>query len=367
MGYSRQEAIKMFMGINYDITHYDNTFPEGGVRDTRYVNATFIGWRWEYIGNLSINDPALSNEFVRADQNSGDSDEDLAYDYEVNGWDISSFPPTKGTDGSWEDGRTRVRGAILRNQDWIPVALYNFEDNDTAISDRIANALVANNHKKAKISVMEDFVIGGIGAVESGEIKRTPDEIMFWLINKAKIESRFDNVKGIFTKIQNKILSRTSKEKELVTLQDREDWLLWIDKMKGVNPDHILLYLANTGTAASRFWTDHVLSEHGKPKPIILYTNSYSPHDCANDVDYFVSTLMSYHKRTYAYVNNGITSQTELFSIKAPTEPPFKILGVIPNLKKADQPKLYKEHKIVDVDNYIYQGCNISKILQLVA
>ena len=275
-------------------------------------------------------------------------------------------PPIKKTNGDWEDGRTRVLGALRVKQDWIPVARFNFNSKNP-VSDAVANAIIANNHKRARRSVMEDFVVGGIKVVESGEVVRNFDDVMSWLTDVAKIEERFDNVSGIWTKIVNQILERTSRQKELVLIKEREDWLTWVDGMSTINSKQILLYKAGSGTSGSRYWTDHVLPNGGTPPPTILYTNSYSPEKCSEDVKTFMADLTTYHEQTYALVNNAITGATEMFSLRAPVELPFAPLGVIPNLKKNGQPILFDNHELSTVDDYINDGSPISNVLKIVA
>lgn len=355
------EDTKTFMGNPVSLSDYHSIYKKGCKEFEQFNSATFRRFDWEYIGNLKSDDPRLDNEGIKADMNTDGGVEELAYDYRVNGWSTSYFPPIKKTNGDWEDGRTRVLAAISVKQDWIPVALFDF-DSKTPVSDSVANAIIANNHKRARRSVMEDFVVGGIKTVESGEIVRDFNSIMNWLVNVAKIEERFDNTNGIWTKIANKILDRTSREKELVLIKDREDWLTWIDGMSGINHKQILLYKAGSGTSASRYWTDHVLPNHGTPPATILYTNSYSPAKCSADVDIFVEELKAYHKQSYGLVNNAITGATEMFSLRAPTDLPFKFLGVIPNLKKNGQPVLFDNYQLSTIDDYINAGSPISQI-----
>ena len=360
------EDTKTFMGKPVSLSDYHSIFKKGCKEFEQFNSATFMDFDWEYIGNLKPDDPQLDNEGIKADMNTDGGVEELAYDFRVNGWSTAYFPPIKKTNGDWEDGRTRVLSAILAKQDWIPVARFNF-NSEKPVSDAVANAIIANNHKRARRSVMEDFVAGGIKTVESKEIARDFNDIMDWLVLVAKVEERFDNVSGIWTKIVNQILERTSREKELVLIKERDDWLTWVDGISGINSKHILLYKAGSGTSASRYWTDHVLPNCGTPPATILYTNSYSPAKCSEDVKAFMADLKTYHEQTYALVNNAITGATEMFSLRAPVELPFAPLGVIPNLKKNGQPILFDNHELSTIDNYINDGSPISNALKIVA
>ena len=54
---------------------------------------------------------------------------------------------------------------------------------------------------------MEDFIEGGVKVVESKEVNRNSDSVMKWLTDKAKVEERFSNDSGIWTKIVNSTLN----------------------------------------------------------------------------------------------------------------------------------------------------------------
>ena len=373
--YKMEKYIRTFAGRKVNVNDYTTRYVENPDPSlTKFNNLTFMEFGWEYIGNIDPYDestwpPELKNEGVRAEQSSGAGKDDLAYDFRVDGWSTDYFPPIKKTNGEWEDGRTRILAARLNKEDYIPRALFN-SNTDTPVSDSTANGLIANNHKKASPSAMEDFIEGGVKVVESKEVKRDSDLIMKWLTDKAKVEQRFSNDSGIWTKIVNSVLERTSRDKELVVIKDGDTWRRdFVSKMSQYknNPQSALLLMANTGTAAIKYWTDHVLPNAGVPRPLILYTKSYSPAKCAKDVEFFIQKVTELHSQSFGYVNDMVSSNTEMFTLRVPKELPFKILGVIPNLKKDDQPTMLSNHQLVSVDDYIMQGSNISKTLKIVS
>lgn len=374
-----EKYIRTFAGREVNINDYmaryvkNPVFGTSNQALTKFNNLSFMEFLWEYIGGIDPYDqttwpPSLLNEGIRADQSSGDGKDDLAYDFRVDGWSTDYFPPIKKTNGEWEDGRTRILAARLNNEDYIPVALFN-SNSDTPISDSTANGLIANNHKKASPSAMEDFIEGGVKVVESKEVNRDSDSVMKWLIDKAKVEQRFSNDSGTWTKIVNAVIERTSRDKELVIIKDGDGWRNdFVSKMPQYrnNSKAALLLMANTGNAAFKYWTDHVLPNGGTPRPVILYTKSYSPAKCAVDVEYFVKKVMELHTQSFGYVNNMVSSNTEMFTLKVPTKLPFEIMGVIPNLMKDAQPTMLKNHLLVSTDDYISHGSNISKTLKIV-
>ena len=372
------EYIKEFANKKVNINDYSSRFSTNQDTSlTKYNNREFLKFDWEYIGDIDLNDRStwpkgLDNEGVRALQSSDEEIEELAYDYRTNGWSTDFFPPMKKTNGEWEDGRTRVLAARKNGEDYIPIALFTPTSSETPVSDVAANGLIANNHKKAKPSFMADFVDAGITAVSSEEIARTQETIMRYLVEKTKIEERFDNNSGIWTKIANQIMDRTSKENSLVDNRDGDTWKSsFVSKMSDHkdNPKSVIVLMANTGNSAYKYFVDHVLPNNGSPRPLILYATNTSQAKCSNDVKVFIDNVKKLHKQTYGYVNAGVSKNTEMFSIRAPEKLPFEILGVIPNFRTPKQEKLINGYKLISVQDYIDAGLDskISKELKLVS
>ena len=119
-------TMKPFMGNTVDTSDYHAIFKDGCKEFEQYNNAKFIKFGWEYIGDLDPADPALDNDGIKVDMNTDGGIDELAYDFKVNGWKTSYFPPIKKTNGDWEDGRTRILAALKVNQDWIPAAIFSF-------------------------------------------------------------------------------------------------------------------------------------------------------------------------------------------------------------------------------------------------
>jgi len=347
---------KTFMGEPVDISKYDGIFPEGGIRETIFLKGTFVKWHWLFIGDWKIDDPRLDNTGIRAEQNKGEDSDEMAYDYEVNGWDQGSFPPTLGTDGDVRNGRTRIIAAIKKRQQWIPVTIYNFEETDTPVKDKITEGLRANVQKPMTRSVTEDFVAGGVAAIDTGagELKRDADEIMDWLVNDTNIEERFGNENGQWTRIVNMILERSVSKDNLTLVLSREDWVNWAHNIVGIKLSEVILYKAGTSSQPSRFWSDHVLPNAGNPPTVILYTDAYSPEKCSTVVEGFIEELAKMYKQTYALVNNDLAGVP--LSLTTLATRPYNIIGVCPNLKRGDQPQNYKSNTLMDVTQYVADG-----------
>ena len=349
---------KIFMGETYDINDYYKTFPAGEIRDKRYLKGDFVGFKWQFIGDWKLDDPRLSNLGIKAEQNKGEASDEMAHAYEVNSWDMGQFPPTVGTDGQIYDGRTRCIGAIKKKQQWIGTAVYNFKNTDTPIKDKVTEGIRANKGTPMTRSTSDDFVIAGIAAIDAGELARDETSIMNWLVKEADIEARFSNNNGHWKRIVNWILDRTASKDNLTLVLDREDWFNWCTQIP-LNLNKVHLYKANP-TNAIRLWCDHILPDKCTNE-IVLYADSFSPEKCADTIENFVDTLKKLYEQTYNLVNMDLKGGP--LQLTVPNTKPYTILGVCPNLKRGDQPMLYKTNKLISVEDYINDGSSITQAL----
>jgi len=107
---------KEFMGRTVCLKDYDTNYPIGSLRDTLFLKGTWKQWKWLFIGDWEVNDPRLRNLGIRATQNKNISSDEMAYDFELNGFKTNFFPPVIGTDGDIRGGRTRIIAAIKKKQ-----------------------------------------------------------------------------------------------------------------------------------------------------------------------------------------------------------------------------------------------------------
>ena len=373
---------KEFMGENVCLKDYDINYPVGGMRDTLFPKGKWKQWKFLFIGDWKMDDPRVSNLGVRADQSKGERSDDIAYDYEINGWKSQYFPPIIGTDGDIRDGRARIIGAIKKKQQWIPVVEYHFEETDTPIKDKITESLNGNAiHPPLTRISMDDFIVAGITMVDAGDIKRDKDELMHWLVNETNVGLRFPNANGggIYSNIVNRIITLTADTDNLTRVLDREDWLEWL-KNTTVTGNPLLYKAAKKQTDAKLVWCDHILphieyekqrdiKKKGKweikePTRIVIYTDKLTAKDSSNYVDNFVNDLNDLYTKSYSLINSNVGN---FLDKTCPYVKPFQILGVCPNLHRSGQDEMFENYQLVDVDDYIHQGSSISKTLKLVA
>lgn len=367
--------IREFSGKPVDLNDYTERFKSTDSPQkpelTKYHNLVFQEFAFEYIGDIDPKDRTTwpagfeDNYNIRLDANLIETTDALSYDMRVNGWSTESFPPITTTCGEWKDGRGRVLSARVLGEKFIPVAKYLQGDTKTPVSDNTSNGLIANLGKYKRLTCMEDYVVGGIAVVKSGELPRNMVDIQKWLMEKCMLAERFDPVKGgILKKIAKQIFERTDKEKDLLDNRDGEDWKQsFVFKMPNgksgtFTEKQVLVLMANTGTSAMKYFVEHVLKNGGTPKPLILYTRNTSQERAANDVKVFMERVKTFFAQSYQIVDNSIDN----VDIKTPNEFPFEILGVIPNFRTKKQIELLSEYKLISVEEYIADGLGVSEL-----
>ncbi len=362
------ETIKVFFDTKVDLNDYSARFKSTDTSKksklTQYKNLVFQDFTFEYIGDIDPNDRATWPEGfddqigIRQVDNLDERTDELAYEFRVNGWDTSFFPPIVTTCGKWRDGRGRVIAARKLGVKYIPVARFTLLASSQPKSDAVTTGLQANFHKPVTLLAMEDFVVAAISVIDSGELEREDSAIENWLLNECKFERRFDKKKGgILKKVVAQVMDRTRKDKNLVVIRDGDDWKKrFISKMS--NGKEVLLLMANTGNSAMKYYVEHLLKNGGTPKPLVLYSSSFSQEKAANDVKVFMERVETFFAQSYQLVNNSIDS----VDIKTPKKLPCEILGVIPNFSSPKHVKLLSEYKLISVEEYIADGLDVSEL-----
>mgnify|MGYP000518183848 CR=1 FL=1 len=230
-----KKTVREFAGYPVDLNDYETRFKSTDSHQkpelSKYNNLIFQGFTWKYIGNIDPYDETtypkgFSDQIgIRLESHQTETMEELSYSFITHGWSTDPFPPIVTTCGEWKDGRGRVLSARVLGEKFIPVAKYLQGDTKTPVSDNTSNGLIANLGKYKRLTCMEDYVVGGIAVVKSGELPRNMVDIQKWLMEKCMLAERFDPVKGgILKKIAKQIFERTDKEKDLLDNRDGEDW-----------------------------------------------------------------------------------------------------------------------------------------------
>lgn len=355
--------VKTIFGKDVDLTDYERLHLTDA--HDRQVNAKFIKFAWMDLTGRSVDDEDLQNLDIRDEQN--DRNEELQ-NLKISisrGWDTSFFPPCYGTDGRYRDGRGRVLTAIEKNQQWMPVALYAYDDEELPLTNYLANGLTANDsHAAAQLSKMKDYESAGVRAILAGELKNDKANVDDFLYRVCRIERRFPgNVGGHITKIREAIIKRASEGVNGASIRrkDEKEWQQWIENSisrnalywqqnYGVSEVSDIAFHKTGKQAAERILTRHILpnASNGKITNIVLYAGG-TREDMIKDHVAFEQALQELYDNIYSWVNHeihGIELKHEVDS------PMWKIIGVIPQFLNDDEHETsYKRGYLISMNS----------------
>lgn len=291
------------------------------------------------------NNPQFWNLAIRAEQMDSARVDEMMSHFEQNGF-MLDFPfPCLGTDGRFRDGRARVTSAKYMGERWIPVAVYEYEDNSTRAY--VNNGLMSNDHPPSKRASMKDFEVAGIELCCMGELSPNKDHVERWLYDEVGILKWFDNDKsGTVSKIRNHIIEgyhlRLEGKSSLVLKKDRKGWEKWCNANGYEICERRILESTDQYTYIIRtFEKIMIAASMGRdPIEIILYTNKdASAEQIARDMKSYVRRLEELYKEAHDMCH----------SIPHKTYRPWIVLGAIPQIIDRHKPE---SGTLVNISDY---------------
>lgn len=347
-----QVMVRKLFGTDVDIADYDRI--HSGAASDRQFNARFIKFTWIDISGKTVDDEDMLNLFIRDAQNDRLEGMQNLKISTSRGWDNSFFPPCYGTDGKFRDGRGRVTAALENDEQWMIVALYEYDVEEAPLTNYLVNGVIANaEHPAAELSRMKDYVEAGVAIILAGEMNNDRAEITKFLYDKCKIERRFPgNIGGHITKIIEDIYRRAKEGLNGATIVRKDDkaWLEWIEKSLAKNAIHwqkeygivdmndLVFHKTGRG-AAERILTRHILpnAANGVITNIILYANG-TREDMISDHVAFEEALQELYEYTYKWINHEIRGIELKHDVNSPM---WKIVGVVPQFINDDLHESY--------------------------
>ena len=338
------------------LTNYEGRWPIEYI-DSRQKYGKFVKFSFLDISTKKLYDDDLNNAAVRSEQNKDDATDDIAYSYEVGGWDYNFFPPIMSTTGKIKDGRTRIRAAILAGWKSIPVAIFSYDVEVNEEFSDVVDGLIANDHQVARRATTKDFITAGVNLVGKGYINQDQASIDDWLYNVVGIERFYSNIAGTITKISKAILAQSTPNGDpIIVDKNREEWVKYLTDCKEVkaldivlpdapNPlnENQLVFYSTGKTNARRCWVDQILGNttHNYHTYIVLYSTEKTAEKLRQEMKNFANDLEMFYAQTVKLIN----SQLSGIQIALPEQRPFTIVGAIPQF--ADD-ETHKELRILN-------------------
>tara|TARA_B100001778_G_C18537833_1_gene606791 strand:+ start:137 stop:1240 length:1104 start_codon:yes stop_codon:yes gene_type:complete len=351
-----------------DLGNYENRWTAEEIQ-SHVKRGKFIGFRFldlkKYAGDYLHEE--LYNIAIRADGNRGNADITISQSYEKKGWRYDPFPPIIDVKENVKDGRTRIRAAIIKNETFIPVAVYDYPeetDEKTAYVQCLSEGLIGNDDLLTRPTKYGDLLEAGISAVTDGNIEHDKTEIIKLLQTEFEAERFIDSLD--IPVLADDIFDAVSGGKKAIWDIDRKDVLEYLRKSPDLPADacldsddiclngkRVFVYAAPSDTNRGRLW-GMISREIPQESYVVLYTTKKIPSKIKKGYDEFMEYIDWRYKECFEIVNRTFEANGQsMIKIKSPTKKPWKVLGVIPQLNMdGDHDKLRLAKKLIKLEEY---------------
>ena len=302
----------------------------------------------------------LINLAIRENGSRGNADEDIAFSFETRGWSYDPFPPIVNTSFETQDGRTRIRAAIIAGCEFIPVAVFSYPHEEdievSALVQHLSEGLIGNDDLISRPTKYGDLFEASVAAVTDGGVEHDKDAIADLLFNEfealrfIKQNEVSDLVEAIFDAVQN--------GQRAVWNPNRKDVLAYLKKspdlprdacLKGIDGKQVYVYSSGE-TNRGRLWMN-ISKDVPEDCYVVLYTTGKIPSKIRNGYEDFMSFIEMRYKECFEIVNRTASAAGINIKIEPPGKRPWKLLGVIPQLNNTTHETLRKAHRLIQVED----------------
>ena len=349
-----------------DLDKYENRWTEEE-KQSHVKRGKFIGFRFldlsKYGGDPYHED--LLNIAIRADGNRDNADKAIAQSYIKKGWRYEPFPPIIDVREKVKDGRTRIRAAIISREPFIAVAVFDYpeeEDKKTAYVQSLSEGLIGNDDLISRPTTYKDLHEAGMSAATAGNIEHDKTEIAKLVTNEFEAE-RFIDAKDIPNLVED-IYESVAGGKEAIWIPTREEVLDYLRKSPDLPDDacldgevclggkRVFAYAAPSNSNQGRLWAK-IADQIPEESYVVLYTTNKIPSKIKMGYVEFMEYVDWRYKECFDIVNRTAASTGFNININPPTERPWKLLGVLPQLNQDETHQTYRKmHKLIKLEDY---------------
>lgn len=384
MNSSKEVYIRTILGQKVDIRDYQKLYEEGAYDDQipEQTGGMFLEFYWHDLksGYNFYDEPwqrLLSNEGIRAKQDTDRNWQDFSHSLDHKGWLIKYYPPKFDTQGAPRNGRKRIRHFISNKERWVPAARWtydppkelesddlNYENNriDTGLQ---ANAPTDNSEPTGFDEYKEGARYKIVLYANEGKKFNTPANIDKWFKEQGVFNLfHEDTVKKLRTAIMN--ISQDGNDfMYMMKQQNAESWLSKCDVLVSRNipklsqqpkdsKEKIVLY-SPLEVNLYRILCKHILPNAAKgiKTLIILYTLGTDPHENVKEVKSFdgkIDNLINQAVSLIQHDLNGIKIDVPFITSMK------KMLGAIPQRRHGKEGEVHEElfnrHELISIENY---------------
>jgi len=364
------EQIRTIFGTSVDINKYtlESHTP---LPQTDGTHLRFIWWEIPQKYFDEPNHKDLQNLGIRLEQNLNRGEDDFAHSIKKDGWKITPFPPTVGTDNKPRNGRKRIIIAIKAGERFIPAALNSYKDFKGVVEEtrsRITTGLQLNmDDDYSEPAQFRDFKEAASVLISEGTDLSTEKLVDEWLFNELNINNYL--CPASVTKLRGSILNMGKVGLDHMIKMTRDNAMKYlavcpeIRDNYGIKTPHkqsndpkipeLCLYTPND-VNAYRSLCQHILQNVTTKREtlIVLYTNDYDPETATKAMIQFEVTLTDLVSRSGQFVENELTG----LSFNKPfVSNGYKILGCIPQkttTKSKLHEKLFDSKSLIKIEDY---------------
>lgn len=347
-----------------DLDLYKNKWSEEEIK-SHVKRGEFITYRYLDLAKYG-GDPfteELLNIAIRHDCNADNADRGIAQSYKKKGWKYDPFPPIIDTKENVKDGRTRIRGAIINGEQFIPVAVFEYpeESEYPEYVQQLSEGLIGNDDLITRPTKSKDLYTAAVAAVTKGHVPHNKTEITKLLTNEFEADRFVDTLD--IPEIASQVYESVHKGEEAIWTTSRADILDYIKRSPDVPDDacfenevclggkKIFTYAAPSNTNQGRLWAK--ISECCPEECyVVLYTTERVPSKIKQQYDEFMEKIDKRYEECFEIVNRTASKSGFPINISCPPEKPWKLLGVIPQKNDETHQTYRKLHKLIPLEDY---------------
>ena len=325
------------------------------------VMPEYRGFKFLYITVMDISQYTITSDFykdleqwgIRHDDGNEDAKQEMQDSYIRLDWDVEQGPPPQFTaqaDGTITagdaiNGRRRIRGAIERGVKFIPVAVYEADEelsDEEVYQCRVEAAQNANDLiGSVRYNGKDDYIMTGVSFVRDGIIGGDSAAVLAWLEDRMNYKERFlssSTQKEIF----NKIIEWGNANYDLTTYMDGPIADAWCQehghKVKDSNghfDKKLHIVCVDNTKYADRLMAYHIIPaclavQPQHPIRIIGYSKKRKPLDIKKNTKSFADAIEDAYKNCFKLVEVMLGGA---LTLNVPEYRPWVIEGCIPQIQ----------------------------------
>ena len=264
----------------------------------------------------------------------------LSNSIKKNGFYTDEQPPQVTTDGVFKNGIGRTGAMQQLGEEYIPVAVFEENEDITLEQDLIARNVVNNDFRPRTPTDYDSLVAQVKHLIQEGAVKNNEDSKKY--LSKIKAHNIYSP--RTLGKVYNSAKKQIAVDTSALVNRDRDDCHKWIEE----NLPNIGDYdLVNAKEEAYQLREFEQILESSEKRSIILYTSDTEANVARSSIRRSVNKLNSLWKKSFtkSLLSAGFP-QLAIDEMFKNAQKPYILLGCVPQLEK------HNKTKLVQIEDY---------------